>query len=85
MARIPLPLPESTWRWISGLTSGPVLDLLWRVFITAVIVGVAYLLVVASPIIGGAIAGAALGALVSARVRQAVRDLYARDFGSIKL
>jgi hypothetical protein len=67
------------------LTSGPALDLLWRVFVTAVIVGVAYLLVIASPIIGGAIAGAALGALVSARVRQAVRDLYARDFGSIKL
>ena len=85
MARIPIPVPDSTWRWVRGLSSGPIGDLLWRGFVTALIVGLAYVLVVTSPILGGAIAGGALGTLVSPRVRQAVRDLYARDFGSIKL
>lgn len=85
MVRIPTPIPSSTWTWLRRRATGRPLDILWAVFVTAVIITVAYYLVVMSPIIGGAIAGAALATLISERVRRAVRDIYRRDFKAIKL
>lgn len=81
MARIPTPIPESVGRGIRSIFMGPVLEVAWRLLVVALLLAVAYLLVVGFGGFGAAfVAGAILSALLSENIREAVSDVWNRNF-----
>lgn len=79
---VPLPVPKSVAERFRGGLSGSLLDLLWKLLVTVallVVVGVTATL----GTIGAVIAFGIAGALISKDVRNAVGDLYNRQFASV--
>ena len=74
------PIPRSMGRWIVDRFTGPLGDVLWFLFISALVLGVSYLLIVISPVFGAIIAGSIIGMLVSDEIRAWLRDAYERRF-----
>lgn len=76
---VPTPIPESVAEWVADILSGGVLDIIWYLLVSAVILFVLYLLMQMGPF-GMAVAGILLGTLISDEVRAFLRDIYRRDF-----
>lgn len=74
------PIPESMGRWFVKTFTGPVGDVVWFLFISALVLGLSYLLIAISPVFGGIIAGSIIGMLVSDELRSWLRDAYQRRF-----
>jgi hypothetical protein len=83
MVDIPTPIPESTWDNAKRRLSGRPLDLLWRLVVTLVLILVIGIVASIGTVFGPVIAVAIAGALLSDDVRQAVVDLYNRNFVSV--
>jgi hypothetical protein len=74
------PIPRSMGRWIADRLTGPIGDVIWFLFISALVLAVAYLLITISPVFGGIIAGTIVGLLVSDQLQAWLRDAYKRRF-----
>jgi len=79
MARIPTPIPESFVKSFSDLLSGTVLNVLWKVAISALFVVLIYLLAQMG-IFGALVAGALFSSLFQDDVRAFVIDVWQREF-----
>jgi hypothetical protein len=81
MVRIPTPIPESIVDTTKRVLSGPLLEVLWRVLVITVGLTVLYVLAVASSgFLIGFIAVTAISIVFSDDIRQALIDVYRRNF-----
>lgn len=83
MARIPTPIPESTAERLSSIARGPILDLLWKVLVTVVVVGIALTLAAAGGaigLVGGVLAIIVLSIVLERPLTEAFRDIWNRNF-----
>ncbi|WP_373190028.1 hypothetical protein [Halolamina sp.] len=80
MARIPTPAPESLMDRLTRTIGGRPLDLVWAISVTVVLVGIGIALVAAGGVVGAAIGAAALATVFNDAVREAITDIYARNF-----
>lgn len=79
MVRIPTLIPESVADTLGSVLSGPVLEILWRLFVGTLFVGLIYALA-AMGVFGALVAGALFSTLFSDDVRALVIDVWRRDF-----
>lgn len=75
------PIPQSIGEWLGDISSNHWLDLLWRVFVTLAIVGLAVSLG-SMGTLGIILAFVIIGALASDRVSLTISDIYNRNFWS---
>lgn len=74
------PIPRSMGRWIVDRFTGPLGDVLWFIFLTAIIVALVVFLIAVSPVFGAIIAGSIVSMLVSDQIREWLSDAYQRRF-----
>lgn len=74
------PIPDSVAASIRNIVTGPLLEVLWRLFVLAVLLAIVAVLVAIGGFLGPFLAATLLAALISDDVRAAVRDVWRRDF-----
>ncbi|PCR88692.1 hypothetical protein CP557_21935 [Natrinema ejinorense] len=79
MVSIPTPIPKTLVRVVRRGFSGSVLDILWKLGVVTVLVMAAYALALLG-VVGAAISGVILASLVTEPVRNAIRDVWNRNF-----
>lgn len=80
MARIPTPAPESTVERLKQTLGGRPADIVWAIFVTLVLTGIGVGLVLAGGALGAAVGAVAIATIYNDAIREAVIDVYARDF-----
>jgi len=85
MARVPLPIPRSTGSKAVGILTGPVFEVLWRLFVIALFLGLMLFLLSIGGFFGPFLAAALLSTLISDDVRRFVADVWYRRWTTLKL
>jgi len=85
MVSVPTPIPKSTWQRLRKAASGRPLDLLWKLLVTVVLLTLIIVTTTLGQVFGPVIAFAVLSALLSDNIRNAVSDLYNRQFHSASI
>lgn len=80
MVSVPTPAPESTVDRLKRTLGGRPADIVWAIFVTGLLVGLGVLLVAVGGVAGAAVGAIALASIFSEAVREAIVDVYARDF-----
>ena len=80
MVRVPTPAPESLVDRLKQTIGGRPMDLLWGVFVTLCLVAIGVTLVASAGAVGAAIGAVALATVFNEAVREAIADVYARNF-----
>lgn len=81
MVKIPTFIPESTAKSIGQFFRGPVLDILWRLFLVLLLILILYAIGSAGGSILAAFIVFTLGAITfKENVRDGLEDIYYRDF-----
>lgn len=80
MARIPTLIPQHLRDWVGGLFSGPVLDVLWRLFLIALGAVVIYAMVASPYFLATFVAGIILTTFLADDIQQAALDVWNRNF-----
>jgi hypothetical protein len=85
MGRITLyGVPAAVGDWIRGLLSGSLGDVLWKLLVLTVLVGIAFVLLVAMGGFAAAVGGILLATLVSDDVRALVANVWHRNWAEVK-
>lgn len=85
MGRITLPgLPESVADWVRTVLSGSAGDVVWKLLMLTLFIGVAAVLLIGGGAFGAAIGGILLGTLLSDDVRALVLDVWNRDWAEVE-
>lgn len=79
---VPIPIPSSTWSRLKAILGRSLVDIVWIALVTAGILLVFYVLIAFGPL-GYVVAAALAGSLVNERIREAVADVYRRDFATL--
>lgn len=80
MASIWTPAPESTVKRLKQTMGGRPADIVWAIFVTALLITLGILLVAVGGVAGAAVGAIALASVFSEAVREAIRDVYGRNF-----
>ncbi len=85
MVDIPTPIPESFIESLRAVWAGSLGDTLWKLAISVLIITLAVALLFNFGVIGGFVGAILLSALLEDDIRDAVVDVWNRDFAEIEL
>lgn len=80
MAGVPTPAPESAVERLQSVLGGTVADIVWAIFVTLVLTAIGVGLVVAGGPAGALVGAVAIATIYNDAIREAVTDIYARNF-----
>lgn len=80
MVSIPTPIPDSVVESFRAVWRGSIGDTIWKVSIVVGLSLLGYVLIVTLGVLGGFVGGILLSSLIEDDIREAVKDVWNRDF-----
>lgn len=77
-------VPSSAASWVRNLLAGSLGDVLWKLFVLALLSGIALLLIAGLGPFAAAVGGILLGALISDDVRALVANVWNRNWAEVQ-